>query len=311
MIAREPRSEALTGLRRSAADLPNGPGMPLGATVERIVFVAQPTAGQDVLLQLPRPIGRFAVIVDEAAAAAASRTTNDPPHELSVLTLATAIGAAPGESLSETLSHVRRWVDAVEAADPPPSTPAPSLLMTLQGAQILWNRGRVAILAPEERLDALRKAVVEVSYYEAELRAIERTLSDAWPQFEADLPLAFEFEAAAIDERPALSARFQQVVLLRARLARIAPHVHCPHLHPPTLASQAAERLRERTQLLHRHEFLEGQIEVFEDVYDRCGQRASDYMLARSSNTLEWVLIILLAAQILLTAFEMVTRAES
>jgi hypothetical protein len=321
MIAREMTSEEQTNEPHNTAD------EPLGATVERIVFVAQPAPGQDVLLALPRPVGRIAVVLDDATNPSAdgnsaeSGAAKSDAHALLLMTLPTAIGAAQGETVSETLAHVRRWVDASEQAAlsagelPPRAAPASagstSVLMTLQGAQILWNRGRVAILAPEERLDALRKAVVEVSYYEAELRDIERVLAETWPQLEADLPLAFEFDASAIERRAALRERFEQVVLLRARLARVGQHVHCPHLHPPTLASQAAERLRERTQLLHRHEFLEGQIEVFEDVYERCGQRASDFMLARSGYTLEWIIIILLAAQILLTAFEMLTRTGS
>ena len=59
--------------------------------------------------------------------------------------------------------------------------------------------------------------------------------------------------------------------------------------------------------MVDRCEFLDEQIEVFEKVYDSCGQRASDFMLNRSSNMLEWIIIVLLSTQILLTGFEILT----
>jgi hypothetical protein len=179
--------------------------------------------------------------------------------------------------------------------------------MTFQGAQICWRRARCAILAQADRLEAIRKALIEVSFYEAELGDIERTLGANWPQWEADLPLAFEFEERSINKRKQLRQRFQQVLLSRAKLARIGPYVTCPHLHPPTLASQIGERLRERTRMVHRYEFLGEQIEVFERIYEMCGQRASDFMLTRSGNMLEWIIIVLLLTQVLFGGFELLT----
>jgi len=123
--------------------------------------------------------------------------------------------------------------------------------------------------------------------------------------------MAFEFEASSIPQRKQLRRRFQEVLLLRAKLARLGPHVHCPHLHPPTLASQIGERLRERTRLVHRHEFLTEQVEVFERVYEMCGQKASDFMLARQGHMLEWILIILLFVATLLQVFEILSSAKS
>ena len=82
------------------------------------------------------------------------------------------------------------------------------------------------------------------------------------------------------------------------------PFVLSPHVHPPTLASQIAERLRERTRMHARLEILGEQLEVFENVYESCGQRASDFMLNRSSLKLEWIIIILLLTQIVIIVFE-------
>ncbi len=149
--------------------------------------------------------------------------------------------------------------------------------------------------------------MVEVYYYESELKRIERALGECWPAMEADIPLAYEFQENSLGKQKSLQQRFQQVAMLRARLARLGPFVYSPHLHPPTLASQIAERFRERTRMMHRHEFLGEQLEVFEHVYEMCGQRSSDFKLARTGHMLEWTIILLLVAQLLLSAFESIT----
>jgi hypothetical protein len=214
------------------------------------------------------------------------------------------------ESLQQTegafLTHLQNWVEAGAARQQEPQQ-APSQMMTFQGAQILWAAGRCAILSQPERLISLRSALIEVFYYEAELRDIEQTLGTCWPALEADMPLAFEVDQLSMGKRQQLRQRFQQTLLLRARMAKISPHVHCPHLHPPTLASQVGERVRERTRMEHRYEFLDEQVEVFEQVYEMCGERASDFMLTRSGNILELLIIVLLLFQLLLSGFEMLT----
>lgn len=267
--------------------------LPQGSTIQQIAFVTERGADQELLLEFPYPLQRQAVLVkcdlDQALTAG----------DLSILAIPVANREVNLEFESELLSRMREWVGAETRPDS-----SPSLVMTLQGAQIVWAQGRLAILAQPERLDAIRKALIEVSYLETELRDIERTLCECWPQLEADMPLAFEFNASSIRKRRQLRQRFQQVHLIRTRLARIGPYVHCPHLHPPTLASQVAERLRERTRMIHKHDYLGDQVAVFERVYEMCAQRASDFKLARAGHTLEWVIIIILLTQCLFWGFE-------
>lgn len=265
--------------------------LPSGATIEQIAFVAERAADQTLLLEFPQPLRRQAVIVK-----------GDTSIALTVLSIPIAVQDALTETESDLFGKMRQWVDAALGANS-----SPSIAMTFQGAQLCWSPGRMAILAQPDRLENVKRALVEVSYHEAELREIERALGEAWPEWETDLPLSFEFEERSVNRRKQLRQRFQQVLLLRARLARIGPHVHCPHLHPPTLASQIGERLRERTRMLHRHEFLAQQVEVFERVYEMCGERVSDFMAARTGHMLEWIIIVLLLTQLLLNGFEILT----
>lgn len=284
------------------ADVTDNPKskLPNAAVIHHVAFVAGPSDGQTVLVEFPAPLARRAILIKALAPNAASGD-----GQLSIMAVPTAERDLEPERENETLVQLRDWVDATL----PRGTS--SMLLTLQNARIFWSPERIAILAPADRLETVRAALIEATYYEAEVSAIERQLGTAWPQLEKDMPLAFEFEASSIPQRNELRRRFQEVLLLRAKLARLGPHVHCPHLHPPTLASQIGERLRERTRLVHRHEFLTEQVEVFERVYEMCGQKASDYMLARQGHMLEWVLIILLFVSTMLQMFEILSGTST
>jgi len=209
----------------------------------------------------------------------------------------------PGEDL-EIPRAVDAWVDAGAAADA-----GPSFWMVFQGCRIRWSPSRCAILAPADRLGTIRGAVIEVSGHDRIVRQVERSFEAAWPELDMDASLAFEFEERAVRRRGELRDRLQRVLHLRALLARIAPAVLAPPIYPPTLASQVADRLRERLRLVARHDAASLQADVFRDTYDMCGQRASDFMLARAGNRLEWVVIVLLAAQLLLWVLEYLVMA--
>lgn len=186
---------------------------------------------------------------------------------------------------------------------------APAVWMSFHAARIHWSPGRCAILAPEDRLQTVRDAVLETSRHETALRAVEGDLAGSWPELESDAPLAFEFDEASVERRDELRARLSRTLLQRARLARLAPFVLAPSPYPPTLASQVSERLRERLRMAARYEAVSDQLDVFRETYEMCGQRASDFMLARTGHRLEWVIIVLLAAQLLLWMFEYLSAA--
>jgi len=201
---------------------------------------------------------------------------------------------------------VRQWVDA----DPSAGGRA-ALWTAFQGTHIYWSIGRCAILAPTERLEGLRKVILEAGRHERELQAIERSVTECWPALESDAPLAFEFNERSVARRTELQGRLTRAVVLRSRLARISPYLLSPLEHPPTLASQVAERMRERLCMASRFEAAGAQLDVIRDTYEMCGQRASDYFLARTGHQLEMVIIVLLAAQLLLWGFEYLTATAS
>ncbi|MEZ6055907.1 MAG: hypothetical protein R3C01_04310 [Planctomycetaceae bacterium] len=284
--------------------------LPAGAEIRQIQYVSERTAQQVVVVEFPLALNCRAIRVGQDKGV---RNEASQGSSLSLLMVPTT-GEGPVEGeLGRVLGQMREWVDSgVPASEVHQVTdsgvPAGSLLLTLQGVQMFWSPNRIAILAAPDRFDTLQTAVAEATYYEAQVRDIERSLGAAWPQLEADLPLAFEFDARSLTRNPELRNRFSEVVKLRARMTRIAPHVHSPHVYPPTLVSQVGERLRERTKLATRHEFLSDQLEVFQDVYVQCSDRSSDFRLTRSGNTLEWIIIILLLVQVLMYGVDILTN---
>ncbi|MCE3014512.1 MAG: hypothetical protein ACK56W_02995 [Pirellula sp.] len=276
--------------------LPNG--IPAGSELLPVVFTEDRNKGHRLLHTLPKEFHTFAVVGHSGRSVEGDRSGN-PTQQIEFLTVPSASYQA-----SELQDIVGVWVDASTTSK------TPRQMMTLQGAEIHWNETRFAILAPPERLEALRTALIETCWFDAELARLERELASAWPEMHQDMPLAFNFDEKSLPRRKELQRRFERVTSIRSRLLRMSPYVYCPHIYPPTLASQLAERYRERTRLLHRHEIIDSQLEVFERVYDNCGQRISDFVQSRTGHILEWIIIILLVLQMVIWGFEILTSLE-
>ena len=70
---------------------------------------------------------------------------------------------------------------------------------------------------------------------------------------------------------------------LAGKLSRLSPHIHLAPEHPPTLAGQIGERLRDRSRLIDREEFVSEQLEIMIRLYETTGQRVSEYTLAHEN----------------------------
>lgn len=288
-------SAAFESVSTEFGNLPHG--LPMGSEILAVDFTADPTKGKRLLHALPIEFQAFAV--ERRSNTEIGVQSGNPLLQMEFLTI-----PAENHQASELQSATAAWVEATTTSK------TPRQMMTLQGAQIYWNDKRIAILAASERLETLRNSLIETAWFDAELASLERELAAAWPEMQNDIPLAFMFDEKSLSRRKELQRRFQQIVSIRARMLKLSPHVHCPHIHPPTLASQVAERFRERTRLLHRHEVLGGQLEVFEKVYDTCGQRISDFVQSRTGHILECIIIVLLVLQIVIWGFEILTTLE-
>jgi hypothetical protein len=255
-------------------------GLPEGWATHRVAFTTAADAGDAVVMDFPPAFGRRAVLVERAPAA------------LTVLSIPSPAREAQASPDAAALALMHRWVE-----NGTPRDDAPAMLMTLQGAQVCWAEGRCAIMAMPSRLEAARRVLIEAAFFDLQLREVERDLAKAWPHLENDVPLAFDFDDRAAGRIKELRGRHQQALRIHARLAQVRPYVYLPHQHPATLASQIGERLRERLRLTQRQENQEAQLEVVKDIYEKCGERASDFTLASKGFKLEWTIIVLLLVQ--------------
>lgn len=277
-------------------------GLPAEAKLQQVVFTTSAAENHEhVLFKLPAAIQSQAIVKQTVTGLSPGQ------HQVALLTVPTEVTSDDNASDdADLLMRIREWLkpsaSAVETA-----TTNPVQMMTLQGVRLFWTHDRIAVVAQPDRIQTVSLALLEAWYFAAELTSVEQELAQLWPTLEADTPSAYEADSNTLLDREQLGKRFQQVFRLNARIARISPHVHCPHVYPPTLASQVGERLRERTRMEYRHEIICDQIEVFRGVYEMCSQRVNDYAHTRSGLMLEWIIIILLVVQVFLYGFEILT----
>ena len=192
----------------------------------------------------------------------------------------------------------------------PPSTPR-MVGVPLYGCHVVWSPSRAAVVGPVTHLDQLRGAVVEFAGLESALRDIERRAGVLLDGIEADAAAAFEVDAKSRDQRAGLTRRYREAVAIGRSLALGAAAIHAPPIHPPTLASQVGERLRERTRLAERHEHATVQAELAERVSEAWGQRAADAGIAHRQIALEWAIVVLLVVQTALLMVDLLASGGS
>jgi hypothetical protein len=273
------------------------PMLPDGAERSAISFTADEAPNGAVLLLLDAADRRRAV------ARASEPRTRFEPAQVSGIDL--ELWLVPTEEQDdEALVEALRSALAA-GAERDPAAPPPPLVVALQSAHVLWTPGVLVLCAPRARWFSLRRAAIDAAFVASELAALECAVEAAWAEIEADAALAFEAHERALPRREELRNRFERTLRRRMQAARLAPRIHLPHVHPPTLASQLAERLRERARLPERLEHLREKLELQSHAVELASQRFSDFAVARTGHTLEWVIIVLLAAQTILLLIEL------
>jgi hypothetical protein len=252
------------------------------SSVRRIRFVEQTSDGQEMLLEFRDPSPHKAVTISTGPETAG--------EGIDIL----LVNSPPNDQLAWS-DEPLNWV----AEKIVPGTP-PAVAITIHGAQVIWGVSRAAILAAPDRATALLLALVDFSYYESELRKLEREIAENWPQLERDTPLTSTITALDPERFEAIGQRMQQTIRRRMHLARITPHLSQPRGHLSPLANQLLDRLREKKHVEDRVEALGTQLEVFERIYELANQKISDFTSSRHDRTLEWVIIVLLASEVVL-----------
>lgn len=177
------------------------------------------------------------------------------------------------------------------------------VFVKFRGVEAVWRAGpgglgRVVLRCEAEQTEALLAGLAEFAYYEGELRRMEGEIAAGWVELEEDKGLAFEVTAADLRRNAVVGGRMGRVLARRIRLARMEPLLYAPGVGLAAAGQKLGEELRERARVEARVETLDGQLEVFESVYEMSGQRMGEFRAAHQEQILEWVIVGLLALEV-------------
>ncbi len=267
--------------------------LPSTARIRRIRYTTTLSSDSRCVCAFPAIIGRWAIEVDGGTASAP--WTKDEGCYVEWLSI-------PSEVTDDEVATeaAKQWVDS----ELPVGAPAPVLMM-LQRVTVYFSNRRLAVVGASERIEAVGKALLEAIYYLGELQTLEELLAASWVGWGGALPRDVVGTSVTPEQRKRISDIHAEILDAEVRAARISSVIHTPYVHPPTLESQVQERFRDRLQLSHRHEVLCEQIEMLRDHYEAAVQRINEHLHARSGHQLEWVIIVLLGIQILMSIYDL------
>jgi hypothetical protein len=173
-----------------------------------------------------------------------------------------------------------------------------SLYLKYRGVELTWRPGSATLQCDAGQADALLPALVEFAHYEGELRRIETEIATGWAELEQDKALAFEVKPADLARSEVVGERMNQAFGRRIRYARIEPHLYEPDAELSAAGQKLGAELRERARIESRLEAVDAQLEVYEHVYEMSGQRLGEYRASHEEHKLEWIIIVLLAAEL-------------
>ena len=244
-----------------------------------ILFVDRVTDGSAVLMSFRDPAPTHAVLSAEAAA-------GGDQLQVTVIPVATSSGTA------QIAAEWLRDANEIGASQP--------LFVKYRGVEVMWRPGSAVLQCDTEQVESLLQALVEFAHFEAKLRCIEGEIAEGWTHLEEDQDLAFEVSAADLKRGTVMGQRMHSVLHRRIRFARIEPYLWAPGRKLAAGSQKLGEELREKAAMEARIETVDGQLEVFEHVYEMGSQRMGESRAARDTQIVEWIIIALLAGEALL-----------
>jgi hypothetical protein len=247
-------------------------------------FVEQMDPGVTALLEFHAPYPRWAI----AATAPSAPLPAFAQNEFSVLFV-------PSELEDEWASKAEAWLKSA------PAVPARTVRLPLEGGWLLWQPGRAAVFCPPEQVEALLSLLTAFSFYESELRKLEAEIAGDWPLVEADIPLAHDVKAADLGRQAQLGEMTQRTLLRRLRHVRVEQQL----LELAADPRKAARLLQRKLRVASRLEVLDGQLETYEYVYELANQRMAEYANFRREYLVEWLIVVVLALEVIVVIAEL------
>jgi hypothetical protein len=176
--------------------------------------------------------------------------------------------------------------------------------LTLQSERILWRPGHALVIGGSGDFDAYLKGLASFALYESELRRLEQDLLAWWPLAQKDVPLTHRVDGRAL-HRWRHVARMTEAVT-DARFRHVAIEACLERAPEPLegLARRLFTELALRIDATHRLERLDDRIDVLADLYELANDRLSEFSYFRREYLLEFLIIGVLALEVLLLLYE-------
>ncbi len=263
--------------------------------VEQIDQLGAMNAQTSVLMTFTDPSLRYAVC--------SSISIQDPywleSMEVMILPLDSTVGNSP------TPEGLNNWLDSGDIV----STQT-RVMVKYRTTEVNWRPGRMVLRCERDQINSMLTALVEFHYFEKELRKIESELDAGWSDLNQDRRLAFQVSDRDLVRNEIVANRMEQTLERRMRHVRIESRLYHPGSQISVAAQKLGEELREKTRIEARCASVDSQIEVFEHVYEMASQRLGEFRDARYGHKLEWIIILLLASEMIWLIAEFLMTLE-
>ena len=225
------------------------------SAVEENVSIESVAAGGD----RPEPTDRCFIVCIPEGSSSQSRER------------ARALLALPAQSEARRAITLERGSDAVE-----------------------WRPGLAVVQCREDSRNGILSALVDFTFYEGSLRALEKSVEAAEVQAEADLSRAHRIRYRDREHWGRLTDCAEECSRMRLTFARLEPQLAAAPRALPVPARSWFNRLLQKSDVESRLESLSDRLEALEDLYEGASQRVSEYRWYIFGHALEIGIIVLL-----------------
>jgi hypothetical protein len=265
----------------------------MAVAVKRIRFVPEPFTGES-LRRFTQP--RAVAAVEESCELETLPKDHPWPETFDDL----FVVVAPGRLPSNLESTIQQWLPPPDYADAP--QPA---LVKLDPVILRWRPGRAVVeCAGGAGFESVLAAIASFAFYEGELRRLEQALLPYEAAAPADAALAYRIRQSGRAEWERFGETMEALARLRLTFARLEPLLASP---PRTLdldGRRAAAGLAARSGIGARLESFSNRLEACEDLYEGAVDRITDFRWYRKGEILETTIVVLLALEAVLIAWQ-------
>jgi hypothetical protein len=256
-----------------------------------IRFAPEAQAGESVQRRFAQP--RSVVAVEQPAEII---SLSDAPWPETVDDLYVILPSMPVPP--EARSTIDRWLAAPDGPDAPPP-----LLVQMDAGTIRWRPGRAVVEGTVDVCNNLIAALVDFSFFEGELRRLERDLLPYEASAAQDIAFAYQIRQADQIQWRRLGQTQQSVSALRLAFARLEPSLRSVPRSLPPDARKAMTRLLAGSGVPSRLEAFDRRLEACHDLYEGAVDRIADFRWYRHGELLEIAIVVLLILELTVSAW--------